>query len=293
MARTLANLRTDLNVKLTDQGGRILTSTQANVLLNEALYEWCARTDELKRETAFICTAKQFIYDAPADMIRPLKAHYLKGGDSPLKIVNEHELQDEGGYFLQMNPGIPEYLLLEQKPVASTATPAYFLRLFPAPTDTSTATTINDAGGISSSDTTVILTSTSNFRSPAGWVLCESEKFLYQNLSSPNLLLLVRGLGGTTAAAHADTTAITQCDFHLIYTRKATALSSDTQIPEIDEMWHQYLVYYALKEALKLDRRVEAATAAEVIWEAKIREASRIQRRTKGAAPCNLLDNGY
>lgn len=287
MSRTLSQLQTDLNVKLTDQGGRILTSTQSTVLLNEALLEWCARTEELKRETALAVVAKQFMYDAPTDIIKIKFANFLQNSYMPLEVLNEHELQDRGGYFMQLSPGTPSHIIMEG------TFPSYKLRLFPAPIASSQATTISDAGGISSSDTTIGVAAVTGLRTPSTWVQIESEKVLVQNISSLNLLLCVRGMAGTSAASHADSAAVTQCDIHIGYIRKATALASANDVPEIDDRWHKFLVEYALKEALRLDRRLDAAQMATAMWESAIKTATAKIRRVNGASPASFMWNEY
>lgn len=75
-------------------------------------------------------------------------------------------------------------------------------------TDSLASTTMNDAGGISATDTTVTLTDASSFPA-AGYVLIGTEIIQYLSKSSNNLQSLVRGSIGTTAAAHSDGSTVT------------------------------------------------------------------------------------
>jgi hypothetical protein len=65
------------------------------------------------------------------------------------------------------------------------------------------STILNDPGGISDSDTSIILTSVTGFPA-AGTVLIENELITYASISTLTLTGCTRGVEGTTAAAHAD-----------------------------------------------------------------------------------------
>lgn len=71
------------------------------------------------------------------------------------------------------------------------------------------ATTLNEGGELSASDTTVTVTSGAVFPSVPFTVICESEQMRVTNVAT-NDLTVIRGWDGTTAATHADSTAITQ-----------------------------------------------------------------------------------
>lgn len=65
---------------------------------------------------------------------------------------------------------------------------------------------INDAGGISATDTTVGVTAGTDF-AIGQTILIESEQMLITNISANNLTVL-RALNGTTGATHADATDV-------------------------------------------------------------------------------------
>lgn len=68
---------------------------------------------------------------------------------------------------------------------------------------------VRTSGAISATDTTITLNQTDNFRSQ-GYVNIDNETILYQNISGNQLLNCYRGVNGTTAASHADDTAVLQ-----------------------------------------------------------------------------------
>lgn len=275
---TLAQLRTDAQLRLSDSAIRAFTNAEMLIFINNALTEWVNLTEEIREESAFAMTSGQFDYDAPDSMIRPLYAMWMPTR-TPVEVISHNEFLSRGGYTLNQT-GPPQWMCVEG--VANTG---YRLRLFPTPSATSASTTMNDSGGISSSDSSVILTSATSFRSPASWILIESEKILYQSVSSNTLGILRRGVGGTTAASHADGSTVTQLDLHVVYSRQPTALSSDSDIPEIDTRWHKSLIYKVMAQALVADGRDNEAAAEDMQFEREVNRAKRAIKRKQGASP--------
>jgi hypothetical protein len=68
----------------------------------------------------------------------------------------------------------------------------------------SVKSTINLVGGISSSDTSVTITSSTNFPSGGGLIKIDSEQIRYSSVSGNILLGLQRGQNGTGSASHAN-----------------------------------------------------------------------------------------
>lgn len=279
----LSELRSDFEVKLRDANNRILTDAQYLELLNQGCQEWQNRTEELRRETALATTVKQFDYAAPTDIIKLISAIWMPTG-TEIEVLASTEAMRYGAYGLR-HVGTPQYIWQDENNAR--------LRIYPAAPETSATTTISDSGGISSSDATIGAAATSSFRSPAGWMDIESEKILYQNTSSTQFLLCRRGMGGTTAATHADSTAITECNLHLIYSYFPAAISTDTDEPAFNERWHRYLNWYALATALKLDGRATDAAVAERKWEQGVAEAKRSVKRVQSGSPFGILGTGY
>lgn len=98
------------------------------------------------------------------------------------------------------------------------------------------STTINDAGGISNADTEVILTNGALFK--AGDVLRIGTEHVIVSSVATNTATILRGQGGTTAAAHADTVAVEKIgvarfensDYAIGYTTSPTNPYNHTQI---------------------------------------------------------------
>lgn len=256
-------------------------------MINDVIKEFVNATEDVRQENAYDSVAGQFDYAAPSDIKKIISATWMPTG-TQIEPVSLHEFEARGGYELRQT-GVPLYLTLEG------VGGAYRYRLFPTPTLTSATTTINDSGGINSSDTSVILTDSSVFRAPASWFKCESEKILFQsNTASTNTLgLLRRGMGGTTAASHADTTAVTQLDWHVVYSRSAAALSGDSDVPEIHPDYHQALVYGVLSMALKTDGRNAEAAVEEGKFMMMLKRASRDAKRRMDSPVSFLLPRYY
>lgn len=276
-------LRDDYGVKVRDANARILTSAQYLVLLNSAIREWQNRTEELRRENAITTTVNQFDYAAPTDIIKLISAIWMPTG-SELEVVGPTELMRYGGYRLR-SVGTPALISQDENNGR--------IRLYPAAPSTSVATAIDDAAGINTSVATIPVDATSTFTSPAGWVLIETEKILYQNTSSTEFLLCRRAMGGTTAASHANNIAVTQCNLHLIYSYVPAALTADGDSPPFNSRWHEYLNWCVLATALKLDGRLADASVAERKWEQGIREAKIAIRRIQAATPFGTMNSSY
>jgi hypothetical protein len=65
------------------------------------------------------------------------------------------------------------------------------------------------SGGITATDTTITVSSTTSLAS-SGFIQIDSETIYYQTISGNQLLLCARGQNGTTAAAHSNAAAIYQ-----------------------------------------------------------------------------------
>ncbi len=99
-------------------------------------------------------------------------------------------------------------------------------RVYPYPSDSATATTLN--GAISSATaTTITVTSTSGFKSQ-GRVLIDSEVVSYTGITSTTLTGCTRGDEETTAATHSTAVAVTERDFIYHFQEDPDELDSDT-----------------------------------------------------------------
>ena len=274
---TLATLRTEIQLRLRDVTGRVMTAASTDILINTALEEWVNETEEIRQENAFALTNSQFDYAAPSDLIKILSAWYGPTRQD-VRAMGHNEFRDFGGAWGMVS--VPRVLTVEGQNAA------YRFRLWPAPSVTSGTTTIS--GNITSSVTTIPVAAVTNFRSPSGWILIGSEKILYQTLDSTNFLLCRRGMGGTTAASHTSGDTVTQMDLHVWYARKAATLSADGDIPEIDARWHRALVYKALALAMVLEGRHQEAQANEATYMSYLHDAKVNLRRAQAQSPAQM-----
>ena len=253
---TLTNLQDDLQARMADKSGRFLVDADCTRYLNIAYHEFVNKTEILLREWGFSVTANQYLYGAPSDMIKPGIMMWMQNSRVKLEYKPLNYFADNGGLDL-----------------TSTGPARYFtwyegddkFRLWPTPTSTSASTTMNDSGGISSSDSSVILTSAANFRD-RGMILVDNEQMHYYAKSSNTLQQLVRGVAGTSAASHSDGATLSQSDVHLWYYYQPSDLSSGSDTPEIPAPYHDNLVLGALYHALRSDGRDREATIVFQEW---------------------------
>lgn len=281
----LSVIRAGAQVKLRDQNQRILTNAQIDVLINDALEKLASITEEVRRENAFVAVAKQFFYDAPSDIITPISAHWLPVAGGDLEVVAHDEFVASGGYDVTLGGSVPRRLTIEGQQGA------YKFRLWPPPGSSSGTTTLN--GAIVDAAATSITVNSHTLRSPSGWVTIDSEKIHYQNISSTQLLLCRRGVGGTTAATHLTGATVTQCDLHVFYSRRPDALSGDSDVPSIDDRWHECLEDYVAAIGYALDGRSNDAAQFEARWQKHLHDARVSVRRQQGAQPRAILPGGY
>lgn len=282
----LSVIRAGAQVKLRDQNQRILTNPQIDVLINDALEKIASLTEEVRRENAFTMTAKQYMVTAPTDVITPKSASWMPVVGGELEVVSHDEFVQKGGYDLRVAGSIPKLLTVEGQQGA------YLFRLWPPPGSSSATSTLNGAI-VDPAATSITVTDGTQFRSPSGWVQIDSEKIHYQNVSSTQLLLCRRGVGGTTAATHLTLATVTQCDLHVYYSRRPDALSGDSDVPSINDRWHECLEDYVAWVGYLLDGRPNDAAVFEKLWQRHLHDARASVRRQQGAQPRMILPGGY
>lgn len=226
MAITLAAVRTDVAFRFRDTTSGFLTSTY------DEIDRWSNRIQaELARETKFLRQTRGFYLSSgvpyivlPADFISLLERPTYK---------DAYRLAVESAARWR---ALPERVALTQQSASPWSctldyervggSTGWKLWLYPVPNAASINTTMNDPGGISATDTSVILTSASSFPS-SGRIVIESEEIYYSTKSGNTLSGLIRGFGGTVAAIHADATATYLAEVQILYARlPATATTS-------------------------------------------------------------------
>ncbi|WP_333674831.1 phage adaptor protein [Glutamicibacter sp.] len=228
---TLLQLRTSLKRTLIDPNARYVADSVYTEYINKAQDQFAHDTEALEHITGFSVTTGVNRVTPPADFIRPRKFTYKDQWDlTPQDIIN---FTERWGFMGSFNSWPMKYTIFEDG-----------IRLWPAPSETSTATTMNDPGGINATDASVILTSAAAFPTN-GIITIESEKIEYFGKTSNTLNNLRRGIGGTVAAAHADATAVTLAFLRMAYYARFKTLVADGDVSEVPDRYTHILIYYA------------------------------------------------
>ena len=105
-----------------------------------------------------------------------------------------------------------------------------------------TTTTMNDSGGISDSDTSVVLTSSDSFPS-AGTIAIGSERMQYSanNTGTETISSMTRGSFSTTAASHSDGATVTNVEGWDVPFTSGTGIEVDARTWSFD-IWGEDLV---------------------------------------------------
>jgi len=270
---TLSALRLDLQRRFQDKNGGALSTVPANLYINMACEDFVNDVQPMSREYGFYITAYQFRYDLPTDYIHSrAMMWYQQGTAGELPYLSPQEFKAHGFLDKRIVQATPEaYTIIDND-----------LYLGPAPSTTSnTSTTSASMTALTSS---VTVTDSTKFHSPAGVILIESEQIAHQsNTSSTNTLgLLLRGQGGTTAASHANPSTAKRLDLIMTYAYAHTYMTSDTQSPEFSGRYHRLIVLLALHYALKqFGMEDEAANAWEQYNSQKINAKREFRRQVR------------
>ena len=118
--------------------------------------------------------------------------------------------------------------------------------VWPTPDAADPATTLSAAITATTPDP-ILVASTTNFLS-FGYVQIEDEIIQYQVLASGSLGTVSRGIGGTTAAAHASGIAVTHLGLWMKGRRLPMTISSSTSPVEVPRAWQSHLETYVLAQ---------------------------------------------
>lgn len=113
------------------------------------------------------------------------------------------------------------------------------IHIWPKPSTAASTTAINDADGITATDTTITVDSTSGFRSIGGFfrLIIQSEVIYATAATSTTFTGCLRGQENTTAATHADDVTVTERDIVYTYQVEPTDMvdiTDTTIVPEPD-----------------------------------------------------------
>ena len=252
---TRSELRDEVRRRVGESATAFFTDDDIDDLLNEAQRRFASTQGVLEANRGFGLVANQHTYTPPSNFINMRYVMYDE--DTKLRYATQRELLED----LQMDPnqkGEPEYYGIWEREI----------RVFPTP-DTSAASTALD-GGISGTDTTITVDSTDSFP-VAGRIIINNEEIQYYDTNATQFLQCVRGQAGTTAATHSDNDTVTYANLRMFYYKTPTAMSSDTDEPDIQAEYHDALIYYA---ASWLKAKDQQFTEAQV-FESKFREMRR------------------
>lgn len=274
---TLATLRTDIKDQFYDKTGRFITDAKIDLWVNQAQKDIAARTDIFEREKSFAITAKVSLITPPSDFLRARMMIY----QGRVRLLFRPLAQMAGiGAFREDITGQPRFYVLWENRI----------RLYPVPSTSSSSSTLSAA--IGAADTSMTLGDASAFRS-SGRVLVDSEEIGYNGKSGNTLQNLVRGLGGTTAAAHSPGATVTEADLRLFYIRSPATITAAVD-PELPDVYAPALVSYALAKGFRSDGRFREAQLAQAEYEEWVRrihdEVARL--RAHDTTPA-IMDESY
>jgi len=181
----------------------------------------------LERVGSLAGVANQYIYTLPSDFDSMKAVMYQKVNElSPVSYAR----------WIQLNKAV------------SSGTPRFYiihegdLKIYPAPGSAAATTPLS--GAISSSSATSITVDATASFDETGRGIVNSEVVRWQNTSSTQLLLVTRGVEGTTAATHSDNDVFTYRDIEYSYYRTlADITANDTSV--IPARYHEAMVFYA------------------------------------------------
>ena len=224
---------TDVRSRLVEPTTRFFTVAEVSAWINQGYHDLIGKTGWCERVHALPAVANQYEYSLPSDIIHVKDVWWQE----KYKLLR-NDLVD-----LNNNMGLNPHQT-SNRPYIYCAFPwDKKIRLYAAPSAASAATTVNVGGGISASITTIPAASTTSFPT-MGRIKIENEQILYFAKNATTFLQCVRGDGYTTAATHADTTAISNCDLGIFITYDPPDLTG-TDAPRIASPWHAALVLYA------------------------------------------------
>jgi len=258
-----------------DKNLRYLDATAINSIINEAQDQLALDTEILERITGLRVTAGVNRVTPPADMIRPTKFVYRDYWNmGPTNIV---EFTEQMGFYGPFSSWPFKWEVFEGD-----------ILLNPSPSETSPATTINDAGGISASDTSVTVADAAAF--PVnGIFVVENETIEYFNRSGNVLNNLRRGIGGSVAATHADTTALTLCLLRMAYFARFKTLSADADVSEVPDRYIHVLVDQAAVIAFNAGGESAMSERHRGLYEAATRQIKAVAQQKQRERPDRVL----
>lgn len=202
-------------------------------ILDRAQQRFCHKVLPLDEYKDYTITAKEELFDLPADCIIPIWVEWYQSRTTKLLYTTP----DAWGHLQEANPnatGIPErYAVIRRQ-----------LNVGPqVPTTASRTSTASGAFG-STATTFSLVAASGTFRSK-GFVKVNSEVIKYTGVASTTLTGCTRGVHNTNNTSHASNDTVTQVDMVMLYRKSPAALATSTT-PDVPTLYQAYLEKYAL-----------------------------------------------
>lgn len=125
-----------------------------------------------------------------------------------------------------------------------------------------TASTSSLTGGVAATDTSLPYDTTNPLNLDHGLVLIDSEILYFGAASGSNLVSCVRGLGGTTAAAHSNAAVITELNLRLRGYRMPSTYSVGDSLKtlSVPAAWPSLLVTYLISKFREAEQDYQLAS---------------------------------
>ncbi len=243
--------------------------------LNQGYKNFIAKTEFLEKVTAYKMVANQTEYAVPSDMQSIVDMRWKDEWTVDWRDLEEWNRRVGTGAGTGDRPEVWRLFPSTSK-----------FRVYPIPNAASTSSAMNDTGGINSSDTSVIVTSGTNFPT-RGRILIDSEQIMYYAKSGNTLSQLVRGDGGTTAAAHSDTTVVYHAPLEVYHSYMPPLMVVSTVDCQLPAEYDEGLIAYALSIAFRAKDKYETSGAYFKIYKEFLDMGmDAVAQRQKQRLPC-------
>lgn len=217
---------------LPDSDGGYVSAASLYRWLNEALALAGRAARGIKDESGIQSTNGTGLYQMPSYWSR-IERVWFDG--LPVRFASP-----DGFFYRNSVPGIPGAAELP------TAADVMTIRLYPQPNRSGGSTTLTSLMG--ATDTTASVGSTSGFLLPFGFAVIDSEVVAYSGMGAASLTGLIRGVGGTVAAAHANGATVAEGNIRIQGRRMPAAYLLGAQLSpvRVPPGWESKLATYML-----------------------------------------------
>jgi hypothetical protein len=169
------------------------------------------------------------------------------------------------------------------------------VEIWPQSNRTGVSTTLNNGGSLSATATSATLTTVTNLL-PSGIVQIENEKIAYDYIVGNAIAGLTRGINGTTAAVHANGTAVTELNLRFAGLRMPDtyAVGDSAKTLNVPPAWEALLPLYILYKFKLAEQSLQEAQGLLKEFETEMLQVARANRQVAGptqiGGPSNLVD---